>query len=218
MNWPISYDDLKPYYEMAEREIGVAGDVKEHKYPGIGEDFWGKDYVFPMHEIPPSYLDKKFAEGVDDMNVRIGQRDFKMRITSTPQGRNAAPNNRYKLAAPIWDPYEQKLLLEKSEQSSYQPVGATWDHTRASDAKATRVVSRSARSRPSTTRSKLSGSKEKERNVEVITQAVASAIEIDPASGRVTGITSKDAIRSPTTPSIRSKPRAEPYSSSRPTR
>ena len=25
-DWPISYDELEPYYEQAEREIGVAGD------------------------------------------------------------------------------------------------------------------------------------------------------------------------------------------------
>ena len=190
VDWPISYDDLKPYYEMAEREIGVAGDVKDQKYPGIGEDFWGKDYVFPMHEIPPSYLDKKFAEGVDDMNVRIGQRDFKMRITSTPQGRNAAPNNRYKLAAPVWDPYEQKLLLEKSEQSSYEPVGATWDPYTGQrcEGNASCVPICPVQAKYNALKTLKSA---KERNVEVITQAVASAIEIDPASGRVTGITYK---------------------------
>ena len=28
-DWPISYADLEPYYEKAEWEIGVSGDVRE---------------------------------------------------------------------------------------------------------------------------------------------------------------------------------------------
>lgn len=31
-DWPISYDDLEPYYEQAEYEIGVSGDMKDNPF------------------------------------------------------------------------------------------------------------------------------------------------------------------------------------------
>ena len=33
-DWPISYDDLEPYYEKAEREIGVSGDDSANPFKG----------------------------------------------------------------------------------------------------------------------------------------------------------------------------------------
>jgi choline dehydrogenase-like flavoprotein len=33
-DWPISYDDLEPYYERAEHEIGVSGDVAPNVFQG----------------------------------------------------------------------------------------------------------------------------------------------------------------------------------------
>lgn len=34
-DWPISYDDLAPYYDQAEWEIGVAGDAEGHRHKGM---------------------------------------------------------------------------------------------------------------------------------------------------------------------------------------
>ena len=33
-DWPISYDDLEPWYEKAEYEIGVSGDVEPNPFKG----------------------------------------------------------------------------------------------------------------------------------------------------------------------------------------
>ena len=33
-DWPISYDDMEPWYEKAEREIGVSGDVEPNPFKG----------------------------------------------------------------------------------------------------------------------------------------------------------------------------------------
>ena len=33
-DWPITYDDLAPFYEQAEWEIGVAGDGRAHPARG----------------------------------------------------------------------------------------------------------------------------------------------------------------------------------------
>jgi hypothetical protein len=32
VDWPISYDELEPYYEMVERVVGVSGRVEQHKH------------------------------------------------------------------------------------------------------------------------------------------------------------------------------------------
>ncbi|CAN0595809.1 unnamed protein product, partial [Laminaria digitata] len=32
IDWPISYEDLAPYYEMVEREVGVSGDLSANPF------------------------------------------------------------------------------------------------------------------------------------------------------------------------------------------
>ena len=44
-DWPITYDELEPYYEQAEYEIGVSGDVDAQRLPG------------PAAEAPPDAAD-----------------------------------------------------------------------------------------------------------------------------------------------------------------
>src|SRR5437588_1328432 len=66
VDWPISYEELRPYYEMAEQEIGVSADVKDLYYPNAGADFFGA-YEYPMHGIPQSYLDQQFIKAVDGL-------------------------------------------------------------------------------------------------------------------------------------------------------
>jgi len=43
VDWPLSYQELAPYYEEAEKELGVAGP---------------EDMGYPMAPTPPSYLEK----------------------------------------------------------------------------------------------------------------------------------------------------------------
>src|SRR5204863_515343 len=58
-NWPIGLDDLMSYYRRAEFEIGVSGEVESQRALGVEFE---EDYVYPMHEMPPSYLDQVVAE------------------------------------------------------------------------------------------------------------------------------------------------------------
>ena len=68
LDWPISYEDLMPYYRKAEHEIGVCGDTEEQKKLGVKfED----GYVFPMKKLPPSYLDEKVIEKVEGSTVEL---------------------------------------------------------------------------------------------------------------------------------------------------
>lgn len=47
-DWPISYDDLEPYYERAEWEIGVSGDDSTNPFKGP------RRRPLPMPPLPPS--------------------------------------------------------------------------------------------------------------------------------------------------------------------
>ena len=147
VDWPISYDELKPYYEMAEFEIGVAGSVAEQQGPDISRSNYGKDYVFPMEKIPQSYLDNQFIELVKKVNkenpVKVNGKKTEITLISTPQGRNSVPNKKYPYTDIFWNPEKQRLILEtdkywdkeekqfkqlvKDEKYEYLPVGALWD-------------------------------------------------------------------------------------------
>lgn len=48
VDWPISYDDLEPYYTKVEKLIGVSGDAKEHKFL---EPRSTKNFPYQMLEV-----------------------------------------------------------------------------------------------------------------------------------------------------------------------
>jgi choline dehydrogenase-like flavoprotein len=91
-DWPVSYDDLAPYYAQAEREIGVSADVQDQAELGVPFD---PDYVFPMKGLPLSYLDKMVAKDVNGMNIELGDEDYALKVRAFPQGRNGIPNPEY---------------------------------------------------------------------------------------------------------------------------
>lgn len=55
IDWPISYDDLEPWYEIAESELGVAGDDAYD---------WGspRKSAYPMPRVPMSWSDLVVAK------------------------------------------------------------------------------------------------------------------------------------------------------------
>ena len=91
-DWPVSYDDLAPYYAQAEREIGVSADVRDQAELGVPFD---ADYVFPMKGLPLSYLDKMVARDVDGMGVELDGEEYALKVRAFPQGRNGIPNPDY---------------------------------------------------------------------------------------------------------------------------
>lgn len=82
-DWPISYDDLEPWYVQAERELGVSGDAEE--WAGVF-GAW-RSAPFPMPPIWRTYGDEVLARAID--GEEIGGVRVRMRIT--PQARNSVP-------------------------------------------------------------------------------------------------------------------------------
>jgi choline dehydrogenase-like flavoprotein len=131
VDWPFHYEDLRPYYEMAEFEIGVSGDVadQQRSLPNIGADYFSSGYEFPMKKIPQSYLDHQMLQLTDELEVcdpYVAGTQV-VRCCSTPQGRNSDPNPQYGIERVTWDRNGQKLALMQRECAGYKPVGSLWD-------------------------------------------------------------------------------------------
>lgn len=131
MDWPITYDILKPYYEMAEFEIGVSGNVSKQEYPisESMEQYYG-DYVFPMEEIPQSYMDQKIIDGLSGTSVQLNFENIPLMLVPSPQGRNSTPNPKYgktKIIKAESSESGYKLVLDGSGKEEYKALGAVWN-------------------------------------------------------------------------------------------
>ena len=81
VDWPISYDDLEPWYCEAEAEIGVAGSDAE--WQNLFHSPRSKP--FPMSMIWPSYSDRWIAGQINDKKFEGSV----YRVLSTPSARNS---------------------------------------------------------------------------------------------------------------------------------
>jgi glucose dehydrogenase len=74
-DWPISYEELEPYYGRAEKALGVAG---------IADDPWAspRSAPFPLPGFAYSYSDGFFAKACDRLGIAFSH---------LPQARNSRP-------------------------------------------------------------------------------------------------------------------------------
>jgi choline dehydrogenase-like flavoprotein len=77
-DWPISYDDLEPFYEKAEYEIGVSGDYSATPFHGP------RKRPLPMPPLPPG----REWEILEPAAKRLGLHPFHI-----PMARNSIPYN-----------------------------------------------------------------------------------------------------------------------------
>ena len=198
IDWPIGLDELKPYYRKAEFEMGVSGDVEGQKRVGAEFD---PDYVYPMLEMPPTYLDKQVGKGLSGMEVTLGDVNYSLNLETFPQARNGVPNEKYK----PWN-----------NGQNFSPVGAVSHHQAEVgercqgntncvpicpvqakyDARKTLAVALSTKS-----------SMKDDFYVSLLAQAVASEVVVNPDNGKVTEIVVKcyDALNDPSHEVIRVK-------------
>jgi choline dehydrogenase-like flavoprotein len=165
-NWPVDYDALEPYYQLAEREIGVSADIEDQRYHGLR---FPSDYVFPMRAMPLSYLDQKVDEGIRGTSVELDGQSYPLRVRSFPQGRNGIPNPKY------------------DGNKGYVPVGAVSTHQTEEGG---RCQGNNACVPLCPVQAKYHAGKTLAKalqtgHVEILAQAVASRVHVDPSSGRV---------------------------------
>ena len=127
-DWPISYDDLEPWYTEAEKQVGVAGDS------AVYDGFLGahRSEPYPMPEIPLSYLDQQLATTLDNQQIS-GET---VNVISTPQGRNSKEyDGRYRCLGntscipicPIQAKYDATVHLNKAKGAD-QPAEIRYKH------------------------------------------------------------------------------------------
>jgi choline dehydrogenase-like flavoprotein len=175
VDWPISYEQLRPYYERAEAEIiGVAGSVHEQHYPGIDpEDYFG-DYQYPMHPIPASYLDTVLAGKLDGRTITVDEREVQVRMSNTPAGRNSTPRGQYQPVGAPGNPQQGQRCEGNTNCIPICPVQAKYSALKT----VYELMRRHPGNQPPTpTRS----------SVTIRSQAVASEVKLD-EHGRVSGI------------------------------
>ncbi|MDR3519107.1 MAG: GMC family oxidoreductase [Azospirillaceae bacterium] len=62
-DWPISYDDLEPYYGQAERELGVSGNDQENQgATGLDGPFPPRSTPYPMAAAPFDYMHERIRQ------------------------------------------------------------------------------------------------------------------------------------------------------------
>lgn len=89
VDWPITYDELEPWYVQVEREIGVAGDMRYQGMPGIPP----RSAPFPLPPIPASYSDQVVARAIAGLTYTDPDsgETLPVQLTVTPAARNSIP-------------------------------------------------------------------------------------------------------------------------------
>lgn len=81
-DWPITYDDLEPFYEKAEYEIGVSGDVSNDPFKGP------RSKPLPMPPLPPNLECQILRPAGERLGLHVF--DIPMLRNSVPYGGRAA--------------------------------------------------------------------------------------------------------------------------------
>jgi choline dehydrogenase-like flavoprotein len=117
VDWPIDYEDLRPYYAEAEREMGVSG-ADDNPYGPPREE------PFPNPPFPPSHSDSVFAEACETLGIDMH---------SVPNARNS-------------EPYDGRgACVGYGTCQPVCPSGAKYDagvHVRAAEQKGATVIDR----------------------------------------------------------------------------
>ena len=172
LDWPITYDELKSHYRKAERELGVSADVEDQAY---GEMTFEDGYVYPMRKMPLSFLDQVMAKDLDGYEVDLDGHTYSLKVRSTPQARNGIPNPDY------------------DGGNGFTPTGAVSLHQAEIGQRCqgnTNCVPICPVQAKYDARRTLLPALETTR-VHLLAQTVASTVEIDRDSGRVSGIVCK---------------------------
>ena len=125
-DWPINYKTLSPYYDKAEAELGVSGDVEEQSFCDIS---FSKGYTYPMPRIPPSVFDQDASNALaqltaDETNfLGMGKPVTALRLRSLPAARNSQPYRNRRACAgntncipicPIQAKYDPTITLSEA--------------------------------------------------------------------------------------------------------
>ncbi|HWO09093.1 MAG TPA: GMC family oxidoreductase [Polyangiaceae bacterium] len=168
-DWPLRYEELEPYYRKAELELGVSADVTEQKYNGLT---FADGYDYPMQRVPPSFSDQKLAAAVNGMQVQLEDTSVALEVRVYPAARNSVPRGEY---TPVGG-----VERTSDGQFALRDIGERCQ----GNTSCTPICPVQARYHAGKSLAQARGDK-----LELLAQAVASRINVDPATGAVRSIT-----------------------------
>lgn len=180
LDWPLTYEDISPFYNQAERELGVSGDVATQNFCGITFE---PGYVYPMRALPLSYLDTMVAKGIDGTTVELAGEQHELRVRPYPQARNGIPHPDYnggKGFVPVGAVSTSQVEEGGRCQGNNNCVPLCPVQAKYNAGKTLAKALQSGR-------------------VDLLAQTVASKVVVDPVTGRVSGIEVK-AYEDPVSP------------------
>lgn len=89
VDWPISYEELSPYYDLVEREVGVSGEYTKYEH---AEPRFSKKYAYERLKEHP--ISKVIDEACKDLNY-ISYKVPRAIISENKDGRNACYYSNY---------------------------------------------------------------------------------------------------------------------------
>jgi choline dehydrogenase-like flavoprotein len=125
-DWPIKYEDVLPFYDKAEAELGVAADLDEQRFADL---IYSPNYAYPMPRIPPSLFDKRVVDALADLSgvdtTFLGTKDpvTSLKVRSLPAARNSEPYRNRRACAgntncipicPIQAKYDPTITLNEA--------------------------------------------------------------------------------------------------------
>lgn len=114
-DWPVSYEDLEPWYYQAELELGVSGDSHED----LGSPRNG-DY--PLPPLPLTYLDRQLALAIEPLGYKVHVTP-QARNSQTYDGRPPCCGNATCVPiCPIAAKYDASVHARKAEQLGAQII------------------------------------------------------------------------------------------------
>jgi glucose dehydrogenase len=131
VDWPISYEDISPFYQDAEAELGVSANVDDQRFPGIDNTF-PDNYEYPMPRIPPSLFDKRVSEALEQLDAKdtqflgMKQAPTSLAVRSLPAARNSRPYRNRRACAgntscipicPIQAKYDPTITLNEATEN-----------------------------------------------------------------------------------------------------
>jgi len=137
VDWPIGYEDIRPFYEQAEAELGVSGNVDDQRFSGI-DDMFPDNYKYPMPRIPPSLFDRRVSDALAQLDAKdtqfLGMNGpvTSLAVRSLPAARNSQPYRNRRACSgntncipicPIQAKYDPTITLNEATNN-----GATLRH------------------------------------------------------------------------------------------
>jgi glucose dehydrogenase len=125
-DWPITYEDVLPYYDAAEKELGVAANVEDQHFANLS---YSPNYSYPMPRIPQSLFDLRVGDAltnlsdVDTKFLGMGTPVTTLKVRSLPAARNSQPYRNRRACAgntncipicPIQAKYDATITLNEA--------------------------------------------------------------------------------------------------------